>query len=146
MEIGKGKLAVAEGAAKERGLKIDTDSVEGMLEENSRRRAEAVAGFDPKLGKEGPGKRFHLGRGRGGYWLPEGMRSDPAWKTALTNGTDSREFDELRCRHDFAYWAGTRVGSAAREGATTCCSGLTVRSGGLSPNWRRCVRRESRSA
>lgn len=105
-------------------------SIEDLLDENARRRAEASGIFDPVSGEGSTGPRFEFhADGLGSLQLPLSMRELPevtglmkwgsvdAWlRESLGRHvlqTDraafTARFDRLRMLHDFPYWAATRA-------------------------------------
>ncbi len=73
-----------------------------ILEENFRRQEKIGERFDPVSGEGSVGRRFESRRPEDAakVWLPESMKG-----ITLTK----ENYEEERCRHDFAYWAAKYV-------------------------------------
>lgn len=77
-------------------------NIEDIIRENERRKQLSRASlYDPETGDPRSPRRRETVRDGRHLWLPESMLSDPAWSSALT----AHDFDMLRFRHDFEYWA-----------------------------------------
>lgn len=78
-------------------------TVEEILEENRRRLAKLSAKFDPISGEGSVGERYETrspGRNGGRVFLPVAMK-----EVKFTQ----KNYDKLRCLHDFPYWAAKYV-------------------------------------
>lgn len=105
-------------------------SVEEMITENERRKAVCLGVFDPVTGEGSTGRRFLLDiPGLDRAWLPDTMRTEEVIKSLTVCGSVDNllkrmlgrnplqrdrdrfvsNFDRLRQRHDFPYWAATRA-------------------------------------
>ena len=129
------------------------DAVRTILEENARRNAENSRLFDPVSGEGSVGSRFLFDvRGLSRSWLPDTMRGERMiGSLAASDDVDlylrkelgrtptqrdrerlASRLDRLRMLHDFPYWAATRAYiKDTLQGATTCSSVSTDRSGSL---------------
>ena len=79
-------------------------TIEDVLAENERRKRELASEYDPTSGAGccGPRVEEKASRLNGGRsWVPVSMTQDPEYKR-LKSKTD---YERLRCRHDFEYWA-----------------------------------------
>lgn len=89
---------------KERDDRENRDFTVGdILKENGRRLAKLSAKFDPISGEGSVGERFETrspGRNGGRVFLPMAMK-----EMKLT----AKNYDKLRCLHDFPYWAAKYV-------------------------------------
>ncbi len=87
-------------------MQNNIDEIEEILRENAERVSRNVGDFDPCSGRGSTGRRFETvlpflpAQGGSRVWLPETMRG-----LRLTK----ENYEEFRCRHDFPYWAATRV-------------------------------------
>lgn len=82
--------------------------IENILKEDERRRlARLRDDYDPEKGRGCFGQRVEAISPSGGMvFIPLSMTRDLSYKAALAS---SEEWDRLRCRHDFEYWAFTCV-------------------------------------
>lgn len=78
------------------------DSLETILEENERRLKENGARFDPISGENSVGQRYTRKH-------PVSMKTLHIPETMKKEKITRENFEELRCRHDFPYWAAKYV-------------------------------------
>lgn len=104
--------------------------IDRILDEDTRRRADRSRLFNPVSGRGSTGERFAFRiKGMDQLWLPVSMRAETLVRELERHGSldcllDARlsrtptmrdrenlmaEFDRLRMRHDFPYWAATRA-------------------------------------
>lgn len=79
-----------------------TTDLNEILAENARRHARiASESYDPLLGDPRSPERRPVSRAGRLHYLPATMLADPAYSEALGN----LEWERLRIRHDFEFWA-----------------------------------------
>lgn len=83
-----------------------TTPIDHIIKENDiRKSALASAAYDPLTGNPRSPHRRPVVRDGARLWLPETMLTDPAYNSSLSR----HDFDTLRFRHDFEFWAATCV-------------------------------------
>lgn len=76
--------------------------IQSVIDENRRRHGLIARGhYDPLLGNPSDPDRVEVARGIDRLYLPKTMLSDEGYSVALP----AHDFDMLRFRHDFEYWA-----------------------------------------
>ncbi len=76
-------------------------NIKEILAENTRRNSALPAAADPQSGSGCCGTRVEVAHRGRKLFLPASMLADPCYSPALS----PLDFEALRCRHDFEYWA-----------------------------------------